>query len=78
MPDTARAIGTVARLEARVDGRDELRIKDCPVADGAIQPRMEARARDLQNVAQPTDRPDMAVLRPSRQICDANRLPGNG
>ena len=78
IPDPVRTVGQVAGLEARIDGRDELCIKDCPIAERACQPRVKARARDLKNPAQPTDQPDMAVLRPSRPICDANRLPGNG
>jgi len=44
MPDTPGAIGPVASLETRVDGRDELRIKDRAVTKRAVQPCMEARA----------------------------------
>lgn len=44
VPNPAGAIGLVAGLETRVDGRDELRIKDRSVAERAVQPFMEARA----------------------------------
>jgi len=42
MPNTPGAIGPAAGLEALVDGRDELCIKDRPVAERTVQPGMEA------------------------------------
>jgi hypothetical protein len=50
-PDAAGAIGPVAGLEARRDCRDELGVLDLARAGRAVEPGIEARSRDLQNLA---------------------------
>ena len=60
-PDAARAIGPVASLEARLDRCDELGVVDLAGAGRAVEPGVEARTRDFQHLAEPTDRPDMSM-----------------
>ena len=50
-PHAAGAIGPVAGLETRLDCRDELGVLDLAGAGRAIEPSMETRPRNLQNLA---------------------------
>lgn len=43
-PDAARAIGPVAGLEARLDRRDELGVRDLTGAGWPVEPGVEARS----------------------------------
>ena len=63
MPDTASAIGSIAALEAAVDRRHQHLIVPGASAGAAVEPGMEARAGNIQRVAQPCYRPDDPVRR---------------
>ncbi|VDC33281.1 hypothetical protein XINFAN_03733 [Pseudogemmobacter humi] len=61
-PDAAGATGAVADPEARPDRCDALRIMDLAGAGWAAEPGMKAGPRSLRNLAEPADRPDVAVF----------------
>jgi hypothetical protein len=61
-PDAAGTIGPVAGLETRLDRRDDLGVLDLAGAGRAVEPSMGARARYIQNFAEPADGPDVTML----------------
>src|SRR5690606_20245726 len=63
VPDTASSVGSVAALEAAIDRRHQNLIVPGASAGAAVEPGMEARAGDIQRLAQPCHRPDVPVLR---------------
>src|SRR5690606_31570424 len=63
VPDAAGTIGAVAALETPVDRRHQRLVVPGAGAGAAVEPGMEARAGDIQSVAQPCHRPDVPVLR---------------
>lgn len=61
-PEAACAIGPVAGLETRLDCRDELGVMDLADADRTAEPGVKSRTGHSQDLAQPADGPDVAVL----------------